>query len=105
MLRFNRAAPIRHLLPLLLLTIASGCGAPGSLRAGFPPPADLTAATEAKPVPGPEIVTSAQAAEEYNAAVEGWGDRVSAAGGRLCRYYKRLGMKISCPAPLPTAPP
>ena len=99
MKRYDQAAPIRRLLPLLLLTTASGCGAQGSLKAGYPPRADLEAVTEAKPQPSPDIVTSAQAAEAYNAAVEGWGDRVSKAGGRLCRFHQSLGMKVSCPAP------
>lgn len=97
MTRYNPADLIRHLPLLLLPMAASACAAPGSMKAAFPPPADLAAVTEPKPVPGPEIVTSAKAAEEYNAAVEGWGDRVSAAGGRLCRFYQRLGMKVPCP--------
>lgn len=69
------------------------------MKAAFPPPADLEAVTEPKPKPTVDIVTSAQAAERYNAEVEGWGDRVSAAGARLCRYYRDLGMKVDCPAP------
>ncbi len=105
MTRSNPVALIRPLPLLLLLITATGCGGPGSLKAGFPPPADLVAVTEPKPQPGPDIVTSAQASEDYNAAVEGWGDRVSDAGARICRFHKRLGMKISCPPAKPLAPP
>lgn len=97
--RLTEAGLIRALPLLLLLTIASGCAGRAGPKAAFPPIADLEAVTEAKPAPSADIVTSAKAAEDYNAAIEGWGDRTSAAGGRLCRYYKALGMKISCPAP------
>jgi hypothetical protein len=50
-------------------------------------------------VPGDDIVTSAQAAADYDASVESWGDRVSRAGARLCRWAKGMGMAIECPAP------
>jgi hypothetical protein len=34
----------------------------------------------------------------YNASVEAWGDRVEAAGARLCRFFQRRGMKdLDCP--------
>lgn len=80
------------LLPMLLL--ASACVSAG----GFPPPADLQAATEAKPVPGDEIATDAEAEAHYNAAVEGWGDRISSAGARLCRFFQRRKMPgLMCP--------
>lgn len=86
--------PMAHLaLPLSLLT-ANGCAVP---MQSSPPPADLRAVTEPKPVPGPDIVTSDRAAAQYSADVESWGDRVSAAGARLCRYFAALGMKVDCP--------
>lgn len=92
-----RVALIRALPLLLLPIIASGCAGQGTLKASFPPYADVKAATEAKPRPSLDIATSAQASEDYNAAIEAWGDRVSAAGGRLCRYLKRVGMAVDCP--------
>jgi hypothetical protein len=65
----------------------------------LPPVADLRAATEPKPAPGEDIVTSAQAAADYDAAVESWGDRLSLAGARLCRWAVRMGQKgLECPA-------
>lgn len=99
MLRSIKVALIRPLPLLLLLITASGCAGPGSLQSAFPPRADLEAVTEAKPMPTAAIATSAQVAEQYNADVEGWGDRVSAAGARLCRFYRDLGMKVKCPDP------
>lgn len=62
----------------------------------FPPSADL--AVEAKPVPTDDIVTSARAAAEYDAAVESWGERGWRTVGRLCRYFKGHGMAVDCPA-------
>jgi hypothetical protein len=63
--------------------LASACTTPGAI----PPPADdLKAVTEAKPVPSDDIATSQKAADQYSADVESWGDRISAAGGRLCRW-------------------
>lgn len=84
-----RAGRISRLPLLLLPLLASGCAAPGTV---YPPRADLVAVTEPKPVPRLEIVTSQQAADQYSADVENWGDRVSAAGGRLCRFYQRIKM-------------
>lgn len=58
--------------------------------------------TEAKPVPSAAIVTDPVAEAHYNAQVESWGDRLRAAGGRLCRFFDKTGMAglDFCPAPL-----
>lgn len=89
-----RRAARSALLPMLLL--ASGCGG----AAGLPPLADLQAASETKPVPGDEIASDPQAEAHYNAQVEGWGDRVSSAGARLCRFFAARGMTgLNCPKP------
>lgn len=88
-----------RMVALLLLAsplVASGC-APHASR--FPPSADIQAATERKPQPTAEIVRSAKAEAEYNASVESWGDRLHAAGSRLCRYFRDTGMTIECPSP------
>lgn len=74
----------------------SACAKPG----GFPPLADLQAATEAKPVPGDEIATDPVAEANYNVDLEGWGDRVRSAGVRLCHFYEETGMPMpgfDCP--------
>ena len=54
---------------------------------------------EQKPVPSPEIVESEQAAAEYDAAIEAWGERGWRQIGRICRYARGHGMKIDCPGP------
>lgn len=74
---------------------ASGCANEAIPRL---PVADLRAVTEAKPVPGDEIVTdeTGRAAALYNSKVEGWGDRIHAAGVRLCRYARATGAKVDC---------
>lgn len=86
------------LLPLTLLaslSTVSGCaGRDGGVQT-FPPPADLI--VEAKPAAGAEIVTDAQAAARYDAAVEAWGERGWAAVARVCRWAERRGMEINCP--------
>ena len=78
-----------------MLLLASGCGASG----GYPPLADLTAVTEHKPVPGDEIATDPVAEAHYNAEVESWGDRLGAAGARLCRFFEAVKLPglTSCP--------
>jgi hypothetical protein len=60
----------------------------------FPPSVDLEAVTAVKPKPTPDIVTDPQANERYNAAVEGWGDRVQSAGQRICQWAVDMGAKL-----------
>lgn len=65
---------------------------------GYPPRADIAAATEAKPRPGVDILTDPSANDRYNSDIEAWGERVRAAGMRLCRFFERTGMPgIACP--------
>jgi len=45
---------------------------------------------------GGQVITDARAEAHYNAAVESWGDRVSAAGVRLCRWFNANGAKFDC---------
>jgi hypothetical protein len=55
---------------------------------------------EAKPVPPADIVTSAQAAANYDIAIEGWGERGWRAVARICRWAKDNGAEgLNCPAP------
>lgn len=82
------------LLPTLLLV--SACGG----LAGSPPRADLKALTEQKPAPTDDIATDPAAEARYNVAVETWGDRLSSAGARLCRFFAAQGAKdLDCPEP------
>jgi hypothetical protein len=80
-----------------LLLAASACAPKERIRPLFPPPADL--AVEPKPVAGPEIITSAIAAAEYDVALESWGARGWLTVARICRWAKANGMGVSCPAP------
>jgi hypothetical protein len=79
------------LTPLLALGCARGVTLP-------PPVADLQAVVEPKPVPSDDIATSQKAADDFSASIEAWGDRISAAGGRICRWSERVyKVKVGCP--------
>lgn len=90
--------PTQPLMLCALLLAASACGERVVSTPVFPPRADL--AVEAKPAPTADIVTSAAAAAEYDARLEGWGERGWATVARLCRWAGRNGMTIECPQPL-----
>jgi hypothetical protein len=87
-----------RLLPVLAtLSLASACATPASIS---PPVADLQAAVEPKPVPPDNIADSDQANADYSVSLESWGDRISAAGARLCRWSKSVyKVKVDCPKP------
>lgn len=59
----------------------------------YPAVADINAVTEKKPLPPATILTDPAANDRYNSALEAYGDRLHAAGLRLCRYFQRTGMK------------
>jgi hypothetical protein len=85
---------VKHTI-LAIALLCCACGERPIL--GNPPVADVEAVVEKKPAPSEAILTSPAASARYNAAIEGWGDRVSAAGGRLCRFFKARGMEVDCP--------
>ena len=86
---------MRLLLLLAMPLLASACASSGAIP---PPVPDLQAVVEPKPVPSDDIATSDQANADYNAAIEAWGDRISSAGARLCRWSERAyKIKIGCP--------
>jgi hypothetical protein len=66
-----------------MLLLASACTTSGAIP---PPVDDLKAAVARKPVPSDDIATSDQANADYSAAIEGWGDGLFDAGGRICRW-------------------
>lgn len=86
------------MLPLALavsLSLASGCASRGLI---FPPSADLQ--VEPKPQLAPEAVRSEAALDAHEIAIETRGDRLAAQLGRLCRFYREMGMKgLDCPPP------
>ena len=89
------------LLPLLITV--SGCGPQVLERPIFPSRAEVANLQEAKPPPTADIVTDAQASERYNAKVENWGDRLSAAGRRMCQWFNAIGADFDCADP-PASP-
>ena len=90
----------RNLTLCALLLAVSACAKPVARPTPiFPPSVDLV--TDPKPVPPADIVTSAQAAADYDIAVEGWGERGWRAVGRVCRWAVANGMKDPGCAPAP----
>jgi hypothetical protein len=88
----------RYTQARLLLVIAASASLSACATTGaYPAKADLEAVTEAKPVPPVEILTDPTASDLHASRVEGWGDRVRSAGVRLCRFFERTGMDVSCP--------
>ena len=73
----------------------SACGEPTPIVLS-PPPADIEAVTEAKPLPPLDIVENEQAATDYDEAIEAWGERVQSAGLRICRWFRDNGVKYRC---------
>lgn len=106
-------SPRRLTLPPMLFAsalAASACSTPQAvIQPLFPPSADLR--VEAKPIPPDNIVTSAQAAAEYDIALEAWGERGWLAVARLCRWAIANGVnnanannanggaRLTCPSP------
>src|SRR5687768_16570948 len=88
-------------LPMLFVSVwaVSGCAGPRvQVRPLFPAAVDL--AVEPKPAPPADIVTGAQAAAEYDIAVEGWGERSWLAVARVCRWAVENGAEgLNCPVP------
>jgi hypothetical protein len=93
----TRALVTAMILPCVLL--ASGCGGRARIQPIFPDAADVEASQERKPVPGVEIVSDPVARAFYDAQVESWGDRVSAAAVRICHAMNDMGGKFACAKP------
>lgn len=84
---------MKHLAVLPALALAA-CT---TTTAGYPPRADVEAVTAAKPKPTAAILTDPAANALYASKIEAWGDAISAAGKRLCRFYETTGMDVDCP--------
>lgn len=89
-MRLRKVLMAALVLPVFALTV-SGCETLGSTQRAFPNASEL--AEERKPVLPIEALTSGKVAEDYNATLEGWGERGWARVGQLCRWAKRMGMK------------
>ncbi|MCW1431414.1 hypothetical protein [Novosphingobium sp. JCM 18896] len=79
---------------IVLCLAVAGCA---SKPLPFPPRADVVAMTEAKPKPGADVLTDPAANDRYNSVLEARGDRLYAAGVRLCRFFRDTGMDVDCP--------
>lgn len=80
-------------LPAIVAAISialAGCGEKPSI--GFPSRADVQAVIAAKPKPSAKTLTDPDANDTYNSALEAWGDRISAAGHRICKSLVTQGM-------------
>ena len=88
----------RILLPMLfgLSWAVQGCSPRERIQPIFPPVADLE--VEPKPPITPEVLTSAQAAAEYDIKLESWGERGWRAVARICRWAKDNGATVDCPS-------
>lgn len=86
------------MLPLALaasVSLVSGCASSGLI---FPPSADLL--VEPKPQLAPDAIFSEAALDAHDIAIEARGDRLAAQVGRMCRFWRGMGMKgLDCPAP------
>lgn len=91
------------LIAALMIAICGvGVASCETVAGPLPPAQDLL--VQPKPVPPDEVLTSRIAGEQYDNAVEAWGEAGWAQVGRLCRFFNEVGMKgLDCPAP--TGPP
>ncbi|TYC93061.1 hypothetical protein [Novosphingobium sp. BW1] len=88
----------RTVMFCLTVALAAALSACAHDPVSTPARADIEALVEPKPTPGPEILTDPNASARHNAAIEGWGDRIHAAGARLCRFFDAQGADLNCPA-------
>ena len=67
---------------------------------------DVQALIEPKPKPPVAILTDDHAAARYSADVELWGERLSRAGGRVCRSLasQAISLGFTCPPASEPAP-
>lgn len=93
--------PLKRFLTACLMIVSCGAAAAScaTLGASLPPVEDLR--VQAKPEPTDEVLTSSIAGELHDNAVEAWGEAGWAQVGRLCRFYREMGMKgLDCPLPV-----
>lgn len=97
----SKPLPRRALALLLALSVASGCAKQVIIEKPTPPVADVEALIQPKPKPTGDIVNDDTASAKHSEAIETWGERLSAAGGSLCRWLKDTGAELpfDCPKP------
>ena len=92
--------PRKPFLMAYLMTVSLGVGVASCAKpvGAFPPAMDLI--VQPKPVPADDVLTSRIAGEQYDNAVEAWGEEGWARVSRLCRFFETMGMKgLDCPPP------
>lgn len=60
---------------------------------------------EPKPIPPLAVLTSDEAGEKHDNAIEAWGERGWAAVARSCRFWRAQGMPLPFDCPPPPADP
>lgn len=92
--------PLKRSLTAALMIASLGAGVASCAKpvGAFPPATDLI--VQAKPVPPEDVLTSRIAGEQYDNAVEAWGEEGWARVSRLCRFFDAMGMRgLDCPPP------
>ena len=83
---------------LMIVSLGAAVASCETPAAAFPPATDLR--VKPKPIPSEEVLTSRIAGEQYDNAVEAWGEAGWLQIGRLCRFFDTLKMKnLDCPPP------
>ena len=92
--------PLKRFLTAALMIASLGAAVASCAKpvGAFPPATDLI--VQPKPVPTDDVLTSRIAGEQYDNAVEAWGEEGWARVSRLCRFFDRMGMRgLDCPPP------
>lgn len=96
----------RRILTACLMIASLGAGVASCATQGgiYPPAADLVVLP--KPVPPDAVLTSRIAGEQYDNAVEAWGEAGWAQVARLCRFFDEVGMRgLRCATAKSHTPP
>jgi len=86
--------------PLLVMSLlaAPACAHKAPTFQTYPPAADLQVSP--KPRLSAEALSSSEALNRHNIAIEMWGEGLARQVGRLCRWAEAGGMPdINCPPP------
>ncbi|WP_205751269.1 hypothetical protein [Brevundimonas sp. 'scallop'] len=92
--------PLKRSLTAALMIASLGAAVASCAKpvGAFPPATDLI--VQPKPVPPDDVLTSRIAGEQYDNAVEAWGEEGWARVSRLCRFFDTMGMRgLDCPPP------
>lgn len=85
---------IQSLALLASLWLVAGCASTPVQVQNYPPSADLT--PPAKPVLSADALTSDKALDDYDVAIEAWGDAQFRQIQRLCQWAKANGAPGKC---------